>query len=68
MRKLWATRFDRIPNEYRRHESKVQAYRYVENDRANWACGALVSQYVTVYVDERDGHGWQVYERIDLSA
>lgn len=65
-RKLWATRIDRIPGEYRRHESKAQAYRYVENDVANWLAGALRSQYVTVYVDERDGRGLQVYERVDL--
>lgn len=66
LRKIWATRFDRIPGEYRRHESKAEAYRYVRNDLANWLNGALRSQYLTVYVDERDGRGFQVYERVDL--
>jgi hypothetical protein len=31
------------------------------------AVGALRSQHLTVYVDERDGRGWQVYEHLDLS-
>jgi hypothetical protein len=65
-RKLWATRFDRVVTNYRRHESKAEAYRYVRNDLTNWLVGALRSQFITVYVDERDGRGYQVYERIDL--
>jgi hypothetical protein len=66
-RKVWATRFE--PNAsaggYRRHESRAEAYRYVDNDLRNW----LVTghhRHVTVYVDERDGHGLQPYEHIDL--
>jgi hypothetical protein len=67
-RKLWATQFVQVPgSEKRRHESKVMAYRYVDNDRANWQCGALRSPFVHVFVDERDGRGWKLYEKIDLS-
>lgn len=67
-RKLWATRYERLVTPYRRHESKTAVYRYVENEVANWLCNALRSQHLTVYVDERDGQGWQVYERIDLDG
>jgi hypothetical protein len=66
-RKIWATKFDIPGAPYRRHESRVMAYRYVDADRANWAAGVLRSSHLTVYVDERDGLGWQTYERIDLS-
>jgi hypothetical protein len=66
-RKLWSTRFDRIPVEHQRHESKAAAYRYVENEVRNWLCGALRSQHLSVYVDERDGRGWQLYEKVDLA-
>lgn len=66
-RKLWATRYPRIVSPMHRHESKAAVYRYVKNEVANWLCGALRSQHLTIYVDERDGHGWQVYERIDLN-
>lgn len=65
-RKLWATRYARIVGPMRRHESKAAVYRYVENEVANWLCNALRSQHLTVYVDERDGQSWQVYEHIDL--
>jgi hypothetical protein len=65
-RKLWATGFPQLAGPKLRHESRAEAYRYVENDVRNWLAGALRSQHVTVYVDERDGQGWQTYERIDL--
>lgn len=66
-RKLWATRYARINSEMKRHESKAAVYRYVENERANWEAGALRSQWLTVYVDFRDGYTWRNYEQIDLS-
>lgn len=66
-RKLWATGFHLIATPKRRHESKASAYRQVENDVRNWLAGALRSQHLGVYVDERDGQGWRVYERIDLA-
>lgn len=66
-RKLWATQFHLIGTLKQRHESKPAAYRQVENDVRNWLAGVLRSQHLTVFVDERDGQGWQVYERIDLA-
>jgi hypothetical protein len=66
LRKLWATSFPQIAGPKRRHESNRAVYRYVEAEVANWLCGALRSRHLTVWVDERDGHGWQVYERLDL--
>jgi hypothetical protein len=65
-RKLWATRFGRIAGEMHRHESKAAVYRYAQAQAANWLAGALRSQHLTVYVDERDGRGWKTYEHIDL--
>lgn len=65
-RKLWATAFARVRPDKRRHESQSAAYRYVQNEAANWLSGALRSQHLTVYVDERDGRGWQTFEHIDL--
>lgn len=67
-RKLWATVVGVPAPPYRRHESRVQAYGYVENDRRNWLCGALRSPTVYVYVDERDGHGFRLHEKVDFSA
>jgi hypothetical protein len=65
-RKLWATAYARVIPDKRRHETKAAAYRYVENEVRNWLCNALRSQHLTVYVDERDGRGFQVYEHVDL--
>lgn len=68
-RKLWATQFWGVhtPRSAKRpHESKAAVFRYVEAQVANWLDSAVLSKNLTVYVDERDGQGWQVYERIDL--
>jgi hypothetical protein len=44
-----------------RPESKAKAYDiYVAN-------AAGVYDYAEVWVDERDGRGWQLYERINLA-
>lgn len=67
-RKLWATSFPRIPGEKYRHESKAAVYRYVRDQRANWLRGALRSQHLVVWLDERDGQGWQRYENVDLDT
>lgn len=66
-RKLWATSFPRIASDKRRCESQAAAYRRVAAEAANWLAGALRSQYLTVWVDERDGAGWQRFEDIDLA-
>jgi hypothetical protein len=65
-RKLWSTTYMGSPQR-RRHESRAEAYRYVENDRRNWLAGALRWSAVNVWVDERDGQGWQHYERINFA-
>lgn len=65
-RKLWSTTFSGVPGR-RKHESRAQAYRYVENDRRNWLAGALRSSIIDVWVDERDGRGWRRYERINFA-
>jgi hypothetical protein len=66
-RKLWSTTVDAVEEARRRHESRAEAYRYVDNDRANYLAGALRGSRVTVWVDERQGRGWQVHERIDFA-
>jgi hypothetical protein len=66
-RKLWATKPSFAGSTLCRHESQAATYRYIQNYYVrNWLAGALRFQRLTVLVDERDGLGWQVYERIDL--
>lgn len=66
--RLWATEFDRPGARPERHASEVATYRYVENERANWAANPLRStRYLSIYVDERKGRGFELYETIDLS-
>jgi len=50
-------------------ESKAAAYRYVENVIREWGVGSRRQDLPTVrvYVDERDGNGWRLYERVNLS-
>lgn len=63
-RKLWSTL---VLGSYRtRHESKTATYRYIQRAAGFWQDGKLRSQHITIYVDERNGHGWENYERIDL--
>lgn len=66
-RKLWAVRFRFTGAPIRRHESKAAAYRHVQNEVANWLAGTLRTQHLAVWVDERDGRGWQTYEFVDLA-
>lgn len=71
-RKLWRTVWRSVDAEtvhrVDQHESRAAAYRYVENDAANYAAVPSPSRQVTlVFVDERDGLGWQLYELVDLA-
>ena len=66
-RKVWATRFPYIATDYRKHPSQPAAYREVAREAENWRRGVLQSPVLAVYVDERDGQGWQLYERINLA-
>lgn len=66
-RKLWATRtLVAVPP--RRHESRAAAYRHVQDIATQYAAGSLRqgTTHVTVFVDERDGRGWQCFERLSL--
>ena len=65
-RKLWKVTWPEVPTAGRRPESKAAAYRYLAGLAVDWQCGALRSPLLNVYVDERDGRGWRLYERIDL--
>lgn len=64
--KLWASSYPRVLSDKTRHSSLVAAYRYVERQAALWQSGILRSRHLTVWVDERDGRGWQRFEDIDL--
>lgn len=69
LRKLWSTtrgpESSSIQEMYRkRHESRAAAYRQV---REEWRRGFAETDYVNVWVDERDGHGWQHFEQVNLT-
>jgi hypothetical protein len=63
LRKKWQTRFVGRP---RRHASQAATYRYIEELRQDWGLGAISVRQLTVWVDEGDGRGFQLYERVDL--
>jgi hypothetical protein len=67
-RKLWSTEFTdaEVDRNYYRHTSESAVYRYVREQRAEYRAGTLSCRRLLVRVDERDGHGWRIYERIDL--
>lgn len=65
--KLWEIRQQTRGYLYKvRVESKVKAYRWVHDEVANWLCGMPPTPFVEVWVDERDGSGWRLYERVNL--
>lgn len=66
-RKLWATRYAHAGAELKRHETKAAVYRWVQNQVRLFLAGSLRVQRLTVFVDERDGQGYQTYELIDLA-
>jgi hypothetical protein len=63
-RKLWSTTM--LAAYRQRHESRAAVYRYIGEQERHWLAGVLRSPLITIWVDERDGRGWQLYERIDL--
>ena len=69
-RKRWATvrgpnpGMDVTPDDGRRHGSRAAAYRYVRHDSVNYAGGSAYS-HTDVWVDERDGRGWQLDKHVD---
>lgn len=64
-RKKWSTTVGGNPVTRRTHESKVATYEHVRRHRGLVAAGVLRGSYTSVWVDERDGHGWKLYERIE---
>jgi hypothetical protein len=63
-RKLWKVTCGTLTF---RPESKAKAYDiYVANCRGI-RHPDRVRDYAEVWVDERDGRGWQLYERVDLT-
>lgn len=65
--KLWEIRQQTKDCLYKeRVESKVKAYRWVHDEVANWLYGVPLTPFVEVWVDERDGNGWQLYEKVNL--
>jgi hypothetical protein len=69
-RKLWMTDWPEItlldPRD--RHTSKAATYRFVDRQAQARRRGERASNRVDVYVDEQDGRGWQLYERVDLDT
>jgi hypothetical protein len=65
-RKKWSTRTT-PGSAYKAHQSKVAAYRYVEQMAEHYRLGILRPDLtkVSVYVDE--GNGVQLYETVKLA-
>ncbi len=65
-RKKWSTRTTPGAS-YKRHDSKVAAYRYVEKTAEEFRLGMLRPDLtkVSVFVDE--GNGVQLYEVVNLA-
>lgn len=66
-RKLWSTRYDHAGADIRCHESRAALDRWIDQQIRMWKCDALRSRHVNVYVDNREGLGRQLHERIDLA-
>lgn len=59
-RKKWG--FTVNDGEMQRHTSERAVYDAALTEAENWVVGKI-----TVWVEEGDGHGWCVYERLDLA-
>jgi len=68
-RKNWATQPLLMKIARENFQSKAAAYRNVQKWAAEYRDGVLNPgiRQIEIYVDERDGHGWQLYERINLA-
>ena len=76
-RKLWKIVYG--DGETDRPESKAKVYSlYLTNERVRYQtrverCGvdhprAKLRRFVEIWIDERQGRGWELYERVDLEA
>lgn len=65
LRKKWSTTVGGNPVTRCTYTSEAATYRAVGQHRALVEAGALRGSYTSVWVDERAGRGWQLYERIE---
>lgn len=65
-RKLWKTSYPKIDGTERRHKSVRDVYEYVRGEAELFKRGSLSSPRLNVYVDERDGNGWILFEDVNL--
>lgn len=66
LRKKWKV----VDNFTDRHmDSYAAVQRYLEQAKTEWGAGyrRRDARVITVYVDERQGHGWQLHERVNLA-
>ena len=72
LRKLWATSYAANDGVKVRHESLAAAERYIDAEAANWAgrgdWDKKNHHVINVWVDERDGFGWQLWFDVDLAT
>lgn len=61
-RKKWAFRVNDEESMHEGFGSETAVYDAVRAEAENWASGRI-----RVYVDEREGFGWQLYELLDLA-
>lgn len=68
-RKLWATQPPLMKIARLTHPSRVAAYRNVQNWATLFRAGELSSRVteIEVWVDDQDGRGWQLFERVNLA-
>jgi hypothetical protein len=61
-RKKWAFRLNEEEAMHKGFGSEAAVYAAVREEAENFVAG-----HIKVYVDERDGAGWQLYEILDLA-
>lgn len=68
-RKKWAVQPPLMSIARTQHPSQPAAYRKVQEWAVEFRAGVLNPRVreIEVYVDERDGAGWQLYERVNLA-
>lgn len=67
-RKLWATSYTGLHQRRFGHKTEEATYEWVRQEAREWAAGNRAFQLVTVYVDERDGQGFRLFEVCDLAV
>lgn len=67
-RRLWATRYTGLHQRRFGHKTEADTYEWVQREAREWKAGNRAFHLVTVYVDERDGRGFQPFETCDLAV